>query len=320
MNTKHLLVILTLFILCFSCKTANKKAIKKEGFVAVEGGKIWYKIVGDGKGIPLLVLHGGPGSKSCGTMPTYSLMGNERPIIFYDQLGSGNSERPTDTTLWRAERFADEINHLRKALNLKKVHIIGQSWGGALLAEYMATKNTKGVKSVIFSSPLISTPMWIEDANLLVSQLPSHIKDTIKKYEALKDYRAKEYLKATDSFYARHLTRRPWPRKKAKACENYGSSNRFIYNYMWGPTEFNATGTLKHFDRTADLKNITPPILFMAGEFDEARPETMYKFQKMVPHSKVEIIKDAAHATANDQPEQVIQVLNSFLKSVEQND
>lgn len=71
----------------------------------------------------LLILHGGPGSRSCGMIPGFSLLAAERPIIFYDQLGSGNSDRPTDTALWKTERFVNEIDHLRKAINLDELHI-----------------------------------------------------------------------------------------------------------------------------------------------------------------------------------------------------
>jgi hypothetical protein len=95
-----------------------RQEIKDEGFVEVEGGKIWHKIVGKGDGIPLLVMHGGPGGRSCGMIPGFSLLSNDRPVIFYDQLGSGNSDRPADTSLWKTERFVNEIDFLRSTLKL----------------------------------------------------------------------------------------------------------------------------------------------------------------------------------------------------------
>jgi proline iminopeptidase len=305
-----------LFLIVFqSCK----QEIKEEGYVAVDGGKIWYKIVGrEKKGIPLLIMHGGPGGRSCSMIPGFSLLATDRPVIFYDQLGSGNSERPTDTTLWKTERFVNEIDQLRSALNLDELHILGHSCGSTFLIEYLITKKPKGIKSVIFSSPMISTPDWIADAKLLLSQLPGSVKDTINKYETLKNYTAPNYIAATDSFYARHLSRKQWPYKLA-SCENAGSGNDSIYNYMWGPTEFNATGTLLNFDRTSDLNKIKEPILFVTGEYDEARPETMFRYQKLSNHAVVEIIANAAHMTMIDRPGKLAQVINKFLKGVERN-
>ncbi len=291
----------------------------KEGFVIVQGGRIWYKIVGKGKGIPLLLIHGGPGSRSCESIPEYSLLADQRPVIFYDQLGSGNSDRPTDTTLWRLERFVDEIDSLRKALNLKELHILGHSWGGTVLVEYLLTKKPTGVRSVIFNSPLLSTKVWINDANILVSRLPRNIRDTIKKYEALKQYTAWPYLAATDSFYARYLSVKQWPMVVPSACKGAREGNLQVYNYMWGATEFSATGKLVDFDRTNRLGEISEPVLFISGRFDEARPETMAKFQKMVPHSKLQIIENAGHLTAIDQPLQFTTAVRTFLNSGEEN-
>lgn len=310
---------LTVSVVFLIIQSSCKQEINEEGYVAVEGGNIWYKIVGkEKKGIPLLILHGGPGGRSCGMIPGFSLLATDRPVIFYDQLGSGNSERPTDTTLWKTERFVNEIDYLRSVLNLDELHILGHSCGSTFLIEYLATKTPKGIKSIIFASPMISTPDWIADAKLLISKLPKSVQDTISKYETLKNYSAPAYLAATDSFYARHLIRKQWP-YKSDACINFGSSNDTIYKYMWGPTEFNATGTLFNFDRTAYLNKIKEPILFVAGEYDEARPETMYRYQKLSNHADVEIIDNAGHATMVDQPEKLAQVINAFLKSVENN-
>ena len=312
---KYLLPLFAL--LSLSILTSCQDIDKKEGFVNVEGGRIWYKIVGKGKGIPLLRIHGGPGSRSCGSIPGYSLLGDERPVIFYDQLGSGFSDRPTDTTLWQLPRFVNEIDKLRDALNLKELHILGDSWGSAVLIEYMLTKKPKGVKSIIFSGPLLSTPVWIQDAKILLSELPQNIQDTIQKYEHLKDYSAVEYVKATDYFYSRFLSVKEWPATPPPDCNGALGFNGQPYNFMWGPTEFNATGTLKNFDRTDRLHELKQPVLFIAGEYDEARPETMYSFQKLAPGSQVAIIKNAGHRKAIDQPIDHTNAIRDFLRDIE---
>lgn len=310
----------TVFLLLFFAVSGYTQTLHPgEGYVQVEGGRIWYKVVGKGKGTPLLLIHGGPGSRSCSGMDEYSLLADERPVIFYDQLGSGRSDRPTDTSHWQVSRFADEIDSLRKALRVRKIHILGHSWGGAVLAEYMVTKKPKGVVSAIFSSPLLSTPAWMNDARILVSQLPASIRDTIYKYESLKDYRAPSYLAATDSFYARHLSVKQWPPAPSAACEGVPGFNADVYNYMWGPTEFTATGTLVNFDRTDRLHEIKSSVLFVTGEFDEARPETISYFHQLVPQSKLEIIKNAGHRTARDQTISYIRVLRQFMHSAEKN-
>lgn len=68
--------------------------VPKEGFVTVEGGKIWYRIAGkESSGIPLLIVHGGPGATH-DYLLNLETLSNERPVIFYDQLGCGNADHP----------------------------------------------------------------------------------------------------------------------------------------------------------------------------------------------------------------------------------
>ena len=54
-------------------------------------------------------------------------------------------------------------------------------------------------------------------------------------------------------------------------------------------------------------------MLFLHGEFDEARPETAARYQKLVPGSKLEVIPGAAHSLLGDQPARTMEVLRRFL-------
>src|SRR4051812_41937810 len=103
-----------------------------EGRVSVPGGEVWYKLIHpDASGIPLVVMHGGPGSAH-GYLLSLAALADERPVLFYDQLGCGFSDRPDDVSLWNAERFAEEFQVLRHALKLEEFHLFGHSWGAML--------------------------------------------------------------------------------------------------------------------------------------------------------------------------------------------
>ncbi len=282
----------------------------------VTGGKIWYKVIGSGPGKPLMVMHGGPGGRSCGSIAAYQVLADERPIIFFDQLESGMSDRPNDTSLWKPIYFAQQVEALRKKLNLNDFHLLGSSWGGSVAIEYMATQNTDAVASVIFAAPLISTTQWMKDSKVLISKLSQPVQDTINKYEALHDYTASPYLAATDTFYANFMSRKKG-QAPAVECDGVPKSNRSIYEYMWGPTEFNATGTLRAFDRINDLRSITKPTLFIGGEFDEVLPQTLYFYQTLVAGSSVAIVPNAGHAKISDNPEDYMRLLDAFLVEVE---
>src|SRR5258708_15356366 len=98
-----------------------RQDMARERRIAVEGGEVWFRIVGEEKsGIPLLTLHGGPGYPHDYLEPLEQLA-DERPVIFYDQLGCGASERPADRSLWRVDRFVRELAQVPEALRLERI-------------------------------------------------------------------------------------------------------------------------------------------------------------------------------------------------------
>jgi proline iminopeptidase len=286
----------------------------REGMIDVPGGRVWYRMLGDGAtGVPLLALHGGPGGLAC-RFERLAPLADERPIIFYDQLGSGRSDRPTDTTLWNLPRFVEELEAVRRALGLNRLHLLGHSWGGALAAEYMIARKPEGVVSLVLSSPLLSTPRWIADANALREALPPAIRETLDREEAAGTLGSPEYAAATDSFYARHVRRLPI--EPEPLCEGL-ASNDTIYQQMWGPTEFRATGSLRTWSRADDLDELTLPVLLMAGEFDEARPGTLKSFRATMPNATLVVIPGAAHSTMREKPAEYVSALRDFLRSAD---
>lgn len=307
-SSKHRNDLTNLFVGC-----ENRGLTEGEGYVEVTGGKVWYKIVGSGTATPLLLLHGGPGFPSSYLKPLEQLA-DERPIIFYDQLGSGNSDRPSDPALWRTERFVEELAQLRNALGLKQVHILGHSWGTMLAVDYMLTKPS-GVVSLILTSPCLSVPRWIEDANMYRSALPKKTQEILRQHEEAGTTDSKEYFNAIWEFYKHHVCRLdPWPAELENA---FSQLNMDVYGTMWGPSEFHATGSLKDYDRTGQLSEITVPTLFTAGRHDEATPKTTAWYQSLVPNSKLEIFEDASHMTMLEKSDQYCQAVRDFLNSTE---
>jgi proline iminopeptidase len=289
-------------------------ATTREGFVDVPGGRVFYRMLGAGRpGTPLLAAHGGPGGTSC-RFETLAPLADERPVIFYDQLGSGRSDRPADTTLWRFPRFVEEMDAVRRALGLTRVHLMGTSWGGALVAEYMLSAPRTGVQSLVLGSPLLSTPRWIADADTLRAALPAAVRAMLDRNEAAGTLDSPEYKAATDSFYARHVRRLPVA--PATHCAGV-TGNNVIYRQMWGPTEFRATGSLRSWDREADLPKLTLPVLFVAGEFDEARPSTLARFVRSMPDARLVVIPGAAHAALSEKPTEYLAALRDFLRSAD---
>ena len=143
----------------------------REGFIHTPWGRLWYGIAGTGMKPPLLTLHGGPGGTHYYFMRSIGALADERPVIFYDQLGCGKSDRPTDTSLWTAERFAEELAIVVRELDLTAFHVWGHSWGTALAVLY-ALMQPQGLRSMTLASPVLDILTYRQDVTDLLARQP----------------------------------------------------------------------------------------------------------------------------------------------------
>ncbi|MGG3467098.1 proline iminopeptidase-family hydrolase [Neobacillus pocheonensis] len=286
----------------------------QEGFIEVTGGRVWYEIYNkEVASTPVIILHGGPGS-SCYSLQGLKVLAEDRPVILYDQLGCGKSDRPTDPSLWHLDRFVEELAQVREALNLDEVHILGHSWGTTLAAAYCLTKPS-GVTSVIFSSPCLSAPLWEQDQRRNLKKLPKEIQETILLCEETGTTDSKEYEEATLEFNKNFVNRLdPYP-EWLKQGRQY--RNPDVYNIMWGPSEFTVLGNLKEFDCTSQLNEITCPTLFTCGRFDEATPESTEYFSMLTPNGQFHVFENSAHMPYVEEPEEYLRVIGGYLKAID---
>lgn len=283
-----------------------------ESFLPVDGGRIWYKVSGTGKGTPAILLHGGPGFGSYYMKPLEPL-GEDRPIVRYDQLGGGASTPITDTTKMNIPHFVAELDSLRSHLGYDKVHLVGHSWGTILALEYYRA-HPEHVASLTLASPALDIPAWEKNARQLVTTLSDSAQKAIRVREAEKNFEAPDYQNALAEFYAKYVWRHP---DSVNLDSTFKTVNQRIYNYMQGPSEFTITGTLKHYDSTPFLKSVKVSTLYTVGEFDEANPLIVKRFAAMTPGAKVVVLPGSAHLSEWDAPEAMNSAISDFLRRVD---
>lgn len=280
-----------------------------EGRVPFRGWETWYRSVGEGTGVPLVCLHGGPGSDSRGLGPLEPL-GDERRVVRYDQLGSRLSSRPSDPALWSVELFVEQLASLREALGLERIHLLGHSWGGMLALEYALTRPA-GLASLVLSSTLSSAAFWREEALRLRAELPPEIRDALDEHEAAGTTDTPEYREAMGAFLHRHLCRLdPWPPLLEELLE---ATNREVYNAMWGPSEAFPTGVLAGWDVTPRLGEIEVPALVLCGRHDEATPRQAEAIARGLPHAELVVFEESAHLALVEEPERYLATVRGFL-------
>jgi len=285
---------------------------------------VWTKRVGNNPNIKVLLLHGGPG----GTHEFFEnfdgyLPNQEIEYIYYDQLESYYSDKPNDSTLWTIEHFVDEVEQVRRALNLNQsnFYLLGQSWGGILAMEY-ALKYQDHLKGLIISNMMASAKAYEKYAKeVLGPQMPPEVFKEIMDLEAKEDFSNPRYTElVTQYYYTEHILHQPleeWPEFVNRAFLHL---NQKIYIYMQGHSEFGITknASLKDWDVSDRLKELTVPTLMIGGTYDTMDPKYMEWMSTQVQNGR-SLTTSGAHLSSYDDPETYFNGLITFLKDVDNN-
>lgn len=281
-----------------------------EQMVEVPGGKVWLRTYGKGPETPIVMLHGGPGSPSDYLWPL-NVLAVDRPVVFYDQLGCGQSERgqPSD---YQLDRFVEELGSILDHLNYDQCILFGHSWGSMLAVE-TALRWSDRFKAIILASPCLSMERTRKDMNQLRSELPERIQKVLLDLEESQQTESPIYQIAALPFYQRHICRlNPWP-ETMEASPDWGLD---VYRSMWGPAEFLPQGSLSDFEREQDLKLLEMPILFTCGRHDEITPEATTSYYEASNNGQLHIFENSAHVAHLEEPDAFLKIMNGFLESL----
>ncbi|MBP6825531.1 MAG: proline iminopeptidase-family hydrolase [Saprospiraceae bacterium] len=283
--------------------------------------KVWTKRFGNNPKIKLLLLQGGPGC----THEYWECMESFLPaegieFIYYDQLGTGFSDDPKDTTMWDLSRYVDEVEQVRLALGLNSdnFYLLGHSWGGILAMQY-ALKYQANLKGLIISNMMASCPEYGQYAeNVLSKQFDPKVLDTIRMIEKKGDFSNPKYMELLlPHFYAKHICRLPldqWPEPMSRSLAKI---NQSLYVTMQGPSEFGIGGNLAKWDVKAQLPTIKTPTLVIGATHDTMDPEHMKWISTAVQKGTFLLCPNGGHMCMWDDQKTYMNGLISFLKSVE---
>jgi proline iminopeptidase len=278
--------------------------------------KLWFGRIGSGSLAPALILHGGPGGNHH-NLVAFQALADERPVIFYDQLGCGKSDRPDDPSLWTAERYFDEPRAIRDSLGLKKFHLIGHSWGTTLAVGF-AAKHPDCILSISLHSPILSFPYYIDHVAPSLKQglrsLSGKAGQVIDDFELRGKGAKSDYDEACQEFAKRHVTHTwPLPESMKKLIV---ARNAAIHDIMVASvSELNVPGNLKTVDVTMRLSGLDVPSLITCGSDDLCTPAFTKWQAGFANNATLHIIEDSAHMTPVDRPLELLRLQREFFKN-----
>ncbi|MFB9079219.1 proline iminopeptidase-family hydrolase [Flavobacterium procerum] len=283
--------------------------------------KVWTKRLGNNPKIKILLLHGGP-AMTHEYMECFETFFQREGFEFYeyDQLGSYYSDQPKDSSLWTIDRFVDEVEQVRKAINADKdnFYVLGNSWGGILAMEY-ALKHQQNLKGLIVANMVASAPEYGKYADeVLAKQMKPEILKEIRDLEAKKDFENPRYMELLiPNFYQEHLCRlKEWPDGLNRASKHVNSE---IYTLMQGPSEFGISGRLAKWDIKNRLHEIEIPTLMIGAKYDTMDPKAMEEQSKMVKKGVYLYCPNGSHLAMWDDQKIFMNGVIQFIHNVDQN-
>ncbi len=285
---------------------------------------VWTKRVGNNPKIKVLLLHGGPGI----THEVYECFDSYFPeagieYYYYDQLGSFYSDQPKDSTLWTLDRFVEEVEQVRQALDMDSTnfYLYGQSWGGILGMQY-ALKYQKNIKGLIISNMV---PSLIEYQNysdsVLAPMMDPKVLAEIKEMEKNEDFDNPRYMElVVENYYTEHIIRVPtkdWPDPVQRTFEHI---NPDVYVTMQGPSEFGIKGdaNLKNWSVKDRLTKITVPTLSIGAQYDTMDPDEMKNLAETVQKGRFLYCENGSHLSQYDDQKAYFTGLIKFIKDVDE--
>lgn len=277
---------------------------------------VWTKRVGNNPTKKILLLNGGPGCTHEYFECFESFLPKEEiEFIYYDQLTCGNSDNPKDTSLFDLNRYVDEVEQVRQALNLDKnnFYLLGHSWGGILAMQY-ALKYQDKMKGLIISNMMASCPLYGQYADdVLAKQMNPVILDSINMLEKNGQTSNPRYMQLLEKhFYSHHICRIfPYPEPVKRS---FDKMNMDLYATMQGPSEFGISGKLTNWDVSKQLKDIRIPTLVIGATHDSMDPKYMEWMSQQITGADFLLCANGSHMCMWDDQETYFKGLIRFMK------
>jgi proline iminopeptidase len=285
---------------------------RHDGYVNSGRVLVYFEIIG--KGPPLMVLHGGPGSTHDYFLPYLLPLARHHRLVFIDERGSGRSQELSDPKGYTLDALVGDVEAVRVALDLGQIDVLGHSFGG-ILAQAYAIAHPAALRKLILAGTGSTAAQIDADFVRIKNSLD---KDLRQKIEALEQRgifeksgaQSAEYRKLADEAelpFNYHVRPPPWN----AAAEPLGWD---VLREMWvRKSDFHIDGNLRGFDFVPALRRLTVPTLIIYGDHDLVSPASAQQTHSALKYSQVVELAASGHMTFVDQPVLFMKAVETFL-------
>ena len=257
-----------------------------------------------GDGLPLIVLHGGPGLDHRMFRPYLDPLGDEFRLLYVDERGQGLSERVADAATLSLEVFARDVDLLAEALGLDRFALLGHSFGAIIATQHAIERGTAVAYVVSGGADASETLESDVDESLdALGEAGRPIRDSWdREQEVQTEEELKELLRTQMPF---HFAGEPPP--------GYGED-------MVGTPD-----VLRHFaqvgygdfDYRPQLARVCKPTLVVVGELDRTTtPRAARVLHDGIAGSELVVIPGVGHMSFVEAQDAYLETVRGFLRGV----
>jgi len=289
-----------------ACSKPSAEPRTEAGLLQINGTELYVKRIGSGE--PIVVVHGGPMLEHGYLLPHLRPLADHYELIFYDQRLSGRSAPQVDSASVRIATFVDDIEEIRRSLDLERIHLMGHSWGG-LLAMHYALEYQENLQSlVLLNSMSASSEVWREEERFLAQRFTaadSGERQAIRETDAFANQEPDAIAQLLRlSFRLQFYDTSMVNGLQLYVPEDY-SDRSMQFGYMMVD--------LMDFDLHDDLTAVTVPTLILYGSAEPATELSGAMLHERMPNSEWVVIENAGHFPFIEQPAAFTDAVRRFL-------
>jgi proline iminopeptidase len=284
-------------------------------FSGADDAQLFYRIVGKGR-TTIVFLHGGPGlGIDDGGYNLEAIAAKGFRFIMYDQRGGGRSDLVTDKSKLGIDYYVRDLEALRQHFRLRKMNVIGLSWGSAIAAFY-ASAYPKNVKRIVYLSPMPPTEEFAKQRSqkirsLIDSKTLVEINEVHKSSKSASDADLPRVCRELNAYLDRLYVADPshLVRARGDTCSYKPQAIRGSQN-----TTDAAIKSLGHWNFQSMLRQINVPALVIEGEKSNVPLDATEAWAGWLKDARLLLIRNAGHMNWVDQPEEVISSMSAFFR------
>lgn len=288
-------------------------------------GYAYHAASGDPRPTPVISVHGGPGAPDD---PPEALVrelnANGFAVYDYDQVGAGLSSRLADVSQYTVARHVADLEGVRERIGAEQVVLVGASWGGTLIANYLAAHPDRVAYAVIASPGEIWSPATTDaerltdagrlDQQAVLARYPrfsfAHVLLSVAGPDAAHTLLPDAELDGMFESFVGQLSMRPGCAAARPAGADAIQPPRGFGFWVNAMTSLNGE---RAPDPRPALRNATAPVLVLRGECDYLSWPIARDYRDVLPNARLLPISGAGHTIAADRPELYRELVLDFL-------